>query len=157
VGGSRGGPDRPVVELDPGAEPAGGELGPAVGDALLVEGGRDDHEHPGRHGHLHSLCANMLTYDLRPRGRAASSRTFLGLRMQNYPVSGEQSRVSARWGSATEAFYRERSIGGRVGFGLRPALLVIDMAVAFNDPAYRLGADQTPAVEAIARLLAAVR
>jgi nicotinamidase-related amidase len=40
-----------------------------------------------------------------------------------------------------------------VGFGLRPAVLVVDMQVALDDPAYKVGADQTPAVEAIGTLL----
>jgi nicotinamidase-related amidase len=57
----------------------------------------------------------------------------------------------------TKDFYRERGIGARIGFGHNPAVLVIDMAVAFNDPAYKVGADQTPTVEAIAILLCAAR
>lgn len=65
--------------------------------------------------------------------------------------------LSRRWGAETERLYRERGIGARVGFGRSPALLVVDMAVAFNDPSYKVGADQTPAVEAIAELLAVAR
>lgn len=65
--------------------------------------------------------------------------------------------VGERWGDDVGALYAERGIGGRVGFGERPALLVIDMAVAFNDPAYKVGADQTPTVEAIASLLPVAR
>jgi maleamate amidohydrolase len=57
----------------------------------------------------------------------------------------------------TKALYRERGIGARVGFGHNPAVLVIDMAVAFNDPAYGVGADQTPTVEAIQQLLKVAR
>jgi maleamate amidohydrolase len=57
----------------------------------------------------------------------------------------------------TKDLYRERGIGARVGFGHNPAVLVIDMAVAFNDPAYLVGADQTPAVEAIRQLLKIAR
>lgn len=57
----------------------------------------------------------------------------------------------------TQELYRERGIGARVGFGHNPAVLVIDMAVAFNDPSYRVGTDQTKAVEAIQRLLEAAR
>jgi maleamate amidohydrolase len=51
----------------------------------------------------------------------------------------------------------EAGFGSRIGFGERPALLVIDMARAFCDPAFRVGADQTPAVESIARLLGPAR
>jgi nicotinamidase-related amidase len=65
--------------------------------------------------------------------------------------------VSDYWGADVSAFYRDRSFGGRVGFGESPALVVVDMAVAFNDPTYAIGADQTSAVEAIARLLPLVR
>jgi maleamate amidohydrolase len=45
----------------------------------------------------------------------------------------------------------------RIGFGKRPAMLVIDMARAFCDPAFTVGADQTTAVESIARLLEPAR
>ena len=56
-----------------------------------------------------------------------------------------------------QEFYADRGIGSRVGFGSNPAVLVVDMAVAFNDPSYKVGADQTPAVEAIAELLKVAR
>lgn len=69
-------------------------------------------------------------------------------------ASGE---LSMRWGDTTQELYADRGIGGRVGFGHHPALLVIDMAVAFCDPTYRVGADQTAAIEAIAELLIVTR
>ena len=47
--------------------------------------------------------------------------------------------------------------GSRIGFGERPAMLVIDMARAFCDPSFTVGADQSPAVESIARLLEPAR
>lgn len=53
----------------------------------------------------------------------------------------------------TRSFYRERGIGVRTGFGDRPAVMIVDMQVGLDDPAYKVGADQTPAVEAIASLL----
>lgn len=65
--------------------------------------------------------------------------------------------MSEHWSGEVGAFYAERGIGARTGYGERPAILVIDMAVAFNDPAYGVGADQTPAVEAIASLLSVAR
>ena len=65
--------------------------------------------------------------------------------------------ISRHWGADTEAFYEQRGIGSRTGFGERPAVLVIDMARAFNDPSFKVGADQTPAVEAIAKLLPVAR
>ncbi len=63
----------------------------------------------------------------------------------------------AEWINETRALYQERGIGSRVGFGQKPAVLVVDMSRAFNDSAYRVGADQTPAVEAIATLLRPAR
>jgi maleamate amidohydrolase len=42
--------------------------------------------------------------------------------------------------AAVEAFYKERGIfQGRFGFGRRPALVVIDMAYGWTDPAYAGG------------------
>ena len=70
---------------------------------------------------------------------------------------GGAGDVRQRWGDATKRLYEERGIGSRVGFGSSLAVLVIDMSVAFNDPAYRVGADQTPAVNAIAKLLREAR
>lgn len=61
------------------------------------------------------------------------------------------------WQQETGAFYAERGIGARTGWGAAPALLIIDMAKAFNDPAYGVGADQTPAVQATATVLEAAR
>jgi nicotinamidase-related amidase len=65
--------------------------------------------------------------------------------------------VGERWGAETLELYRARGIGARTGFGQSPALLVIDMAVAFNDPSYKVGGDQSSAIEAIARLLPVAR
>ena len=61
------------------------------------------------------------------------------------------------WGEETASFYQQRGLGARTGFGRHPAILVVDMQVALDDPAYRIGADQTPAVEAIASLLRRAR
>lgn len=69
----------------------------------------------------------------------------------------ERDKIESRWGTETDDLYRARGFGNKVGYGERPALLVIDMARAFCDPSYNVGCDQTPAVEAIARLLAAAR
>ena len=65
--------------------------------------------------------------------------------------------VSDHWGGDVKRLYEDRGIGARVGFGKRPALLVIDMSVGFNDPTYRVGADQTPAVTRIATLMRSAR
>lgn len=50
-------------------------------------------------------------------------------------------------------FYAERGFGARTGSGSHPALVVVDMAVAFNDPKEALGSDQTSAIENINALV----
>ena len=65
--------------------------------------------------------------------------------------------LSERWGDETRALYASRGIGSRTGFGKHPALIVIDMAIAFCDPAYKVGSDQTAGIEAIAGLLEVTR
>lgn len=69
----------------------------------------------------------------------------------------ERDAIESRWGADTEELYRARGFDTRVGYGARPAVLVIDMARAFCDPSYKVGCDQTPTVEAIARLLVVAR
>jgi nicotinamidase-related amidase len=61
--------------------------------------------------------------------------------------------------AAVDAYYKERGIfQGRFGFGRRPALVVIDMAYGWTDPAYAGGcARLDAAVEAIRQLLPAAR
>lgn len=58
-----------------------------------------------------------------------------------------------------EQYYRERGIfGGKFGFGERPALVVIDMACGWTDPAYAGGSARLDtAVAAIQKLLIAAR
>jgi nicotinamidase-related amidase len=60
---------------------------------------------------------------------------------------------------AVEAYYRERGIfQGRFGFGCRPALVVIDMAYGWTDPAYAGGSARLDsAVTALTKLLPAAR
>ena len=61
--------------------------------------------------------------------------------------------------AAVDAYYKERGIfQDRFGFGSRPALIVIDMAYGWTDPAYAGGSARLDeAVAAIARLLPAAR
>ncbi len=61
--------------------------------------------------------------------------------------------------AAVDVYYKERGIfQGRFGFGLRPALVVIDMAYGWTDPQYAGGSARLDtAVEAIACLLPAAR
>jgi maleamate amidohydrolase len=61
-------------------------------------------------------------------------------------------------GPAERAEYEKAGWGGRVGFGERPALIVVDMYRAFVDPAYPFAAaNARETVEPIARLIAAFR
>src|SRR3954453_11254313 len=61
--------------------------------------------------------------------------------------------------AAVDAFYKERGIfQGRFGFAQSPALLVIDMAYGWTDPAYAGGSGRLDtAVEAIGQLLPEAR
>jgi maleamate amidohydrolase len=61
--------------------------------------------------------------------------------------------------AAVDAYYKERGIfQGRFGFGQSPALVVIDMAYGWTDPAYAAGSARLDgAVAAIQRLLAPAR
>src|SRR5260370_8452604 len=56
---------------------------------------------------------------------------------------------------AVDAYYKERGIfQGRFGFGQSPALIVIDMAYGWTDPAYAAGSPRLhPALPATQRLL----
>src|SRR5437667_5785339 len=58
-----------------------------------------------------------------------------------------------------DAYYKERGIfQGKFGFGKRPALVVIDMAYGWTDPAYAGGSARLDtAIEAIQKLLPAAR
>lgn len=54
-----------------------------------------------------------------------------------------------------EEFFRSRGFGLKMGFGARPALIVIDIVKAFTDPKRTLGADLDRQIDAIKPLLAA--
>ncbi len=62
---------------------------------------------------------------------------------------------SAQSSKSDAEFFAERGFGQRIGFGERPALIIIDMLKAFTDPSAPLGADLEPQLAAIAPLLAA--
>jgi maleamate amidohydrolase len=61
--------------------------------------------------------------------------------------------------AAVDAYYKDRAIfQGRFGFGKRPALVVIDMAYGWTDPAYAGGSVRLDtAVAALQQLLPAAR
>ena len=56
--------------------------------------------------------------------------------------------------SGDEEFFRQRGFGLRIGFGERPALIVVDMLKAFTNPAMMLGANLDNEIAAIQPLLA---
>ena len=49
------------------------------------------------------------------------------------------------------------AIGGRVGFGVRPAVIVVDMSNAFTDPESPIGSNLDPTVASTARILDVAR
>jgi nicotinamidase-related amidase len=75
-----------------------------------------------------------------------------GIRNLARPSSARE--LLALWGADTQTFYADRGIGAtRVGFGDRPAVVVVDMAIAFCDPAFKVGANQDKEIGAIRVLL----
>ena len=56
-------------------------------------------------------------------------------------------------GKDDEEFFRQRGFGLKIGFGNRPALIVIDMINAFTDPNMPLGANLEPQIAAIKPLV----
>lgn len=55
------------------------------------------------------------------------------------------------------AWYRQRGFGGRVGFGQRPALLVIDVARGWLDPDAAIGSEQGGMLTSLVGVLHAAR
>jgi maleamate amidohydrolase len=53
--------------------------------------------------------------------------------------------------------YRRQNFGNRIGFGTKPALLIVDFAVGFNDPALFGGGNIDAAIKRTAGLLAFFR
>ena len=51
-------------------------------------------------------------------------------------------------GREDEEFFRQRGFGQKIGFGERPALIVIDMIKAFTNPDMPLGANLEPQLAA---------
>ncbi len=56
-----------------------------------------------------------------------------------------------------EAFFAERGFGVKIGFGKRPAVIVIDLTLGFTDPARPLGSDLGSQIDATNVLLQAAR
>lgn len=59
--------------------------------------------------------------------------------------------------SAEDEFFKQRGFGLTMGFGLRPAVLVVDLIEAFTDPEAMLGSNLDAQVLATQQLLAAAR
>ena len=57
--------------------------------------------------------------------------------------------------SSDAEFFKQRGFGQKLGFGQRPALLIVDMARAFTNPGMPLGANLDSQIEAIRALLGA--
>jgi nicotinamidase-related amidase len=63
--------------------------------------------------------------------------------------------ATSQGGKSDAEFFTERGFGQRIGFGERPALIIIDMLKGFTDPKAPLGADLESQMAAIKPLLAA--
>ena len=57
---------------------------------------------------------------------------------------GRQRGRSMTSGHQDEAFFRQRGFGLKIGFGERPALIVIDMIKAFTNPGHDAGLQSRP-------------
>lgn len=57
----------------------------------------------------------------------------------------------------TEQFFESRGFGQEIGFGDRPAVVVVDLIYAFTDPEAPLGADLDAVMTATVRALTAAR
>jgi nicotinamidase-related amidase len=68
-----------------------------------------------------------------------------------------QSSAAEQEFERLHAEFVARGIGGRVGFGNRPALIVVDMILGFTDDASPLGSDAPETIAEIAMLLRAAR
>lgn len=71
-------------------------------------------------------------------------------------VNGYQQMHSLE-NSEMVQLYRDAGFSGRVGWGERPAILVIDLAQAWTSPTEELGSDVEDVVSATTRLLAVAR
>jgi maleamate amidohydrolase len=65
---------------------------------------------------------------------------------EDQPMAGETAQTD-------EEFFRQRGFGLRIGFGERPALIVIDLIKAFTDAGRMLGANLDSQIEATNSLL----
>jgi maleamate amidohydrolase len=66
-------------------------------------------------------------------------------------------RAAAEERDRAATIYQRSGIGGRVGFGSRPALLIVDFQRGFTDPACPVGGDLSREIAATKMLLVAAR
>jgi nicotinamidase-related amidase len=64
-----------------------------------------------------------------------------------------ESAMAQTSGKDDEEFFRQRGFGLKLGFGGKPALIVIDVINAFTDPTMPLGANLDPQIAAIKPLV----
>ena len=69
-------------------------------------------------------------------------------------MADQGCRRFAAYSGDTDHRYDTAGLGRSVGFGSRPAVVVVDLHVAFTDPSYPLGADLDDVVRVNADLLA---
>ncbi|MFZ0523598.1 MAG: isochorismatase family protein [Candidatus Acidiferrales bacterium] len=71
--------------------------------------------------------------------------------------TGSSDRAAADERGRAAAIYQRSGIGARVGFGQRPALLIVDFQRGFTDPCSPIGGDLTREIAATKVLLSAAR
>jgi maleamate amidohydrolase len=77
--------------------------------------------------------------------------------LPGHEAGAEPTEWVSPWGEDTSAFYAAHGLAARCGYGIRPAVVVVDMSRAFCDPSNPLGSDMTETLERIADLLEAAR
>jgi nicotinamidase-related amidase len=83
-------------------------------------------------------------------GKVGKEAEVMLMANDNMPAHSLQSE-------SLRSFYRQRGFAGRVGFGVSPAVLVIDLAKAWTDPTSQLGSDLSSVIGATNRLLDVAR
>jgi nicotinamidase-related amidase len=72
-------------------------------------------------------------------------------------MTSEAAGLHSLTNESLQSFYTARGFAGRVGFGVSPAVLVIDLARAWTEPASPLGSDLSAVIEQTNRILAVAR
>lgn len=79
------------------------------------------------------------------------------LRAWNGAANRRHQQKSMARAKNTQGSLRAGGFNGRVGFGLQPAIIVVDMIEAFTNPVSPLAADLRPQLAATRKLLSAAR